>query len=133
MNEKKPPKILKVFKSPLDLFAFLHGQAFKQVGLIAETPAEHPSDSLLTIPITLHLEPCEQKALVFALQAATSAGLLDPGQYEDVNTAIRQLSVQLDSATRTELSDSAAQAATRHKERLARKLFKAAEAAPSRQ
>ncbi len=128
MNEKKPPKL---FKSPLELFAFLHGQVFKQIGPIVEAPSEHPSDSLLTIPITLHLEPCEQKAFVFALEAAMSAGLLDPGQYEDVNTAMWQLSVQLDSATRAELRDSAAQAAGRHKERLARKLFKAAEAAPS--
>ncbi len=124
MNEKKPPN---------PLFAFLQGHVFPQLCKALKISAEHPSDSLLTIPITLHLEPCEQKALVFALQAAMSAGLLDPGQCEDVTNAIRQLSVQLDSATRTELSDSAAQAATRHKERLARKLFKAAEAAPSRQ
>ena len=93
MNEKKPPKPIKI-----PLFAFLQGQVFKLFVPVAKTPAEQPSDSLLTIPITLHLEPCEQKALVFALQAAMSAKLLDPGQYEDVNTAIRQLSVQLDSA-----------------------------------
>ena len=122
MNEKKPPN---------PLFAFLQGHVFPLLCKALKIPTEHPSDSLLTIPITLHLEPCEQKALVFALQAAMSAQLLDPGQFEDVNNAVRQLSVQLDSSTRAQLMVSAAHAAQWHKERLARKLFQAAEAAPS--
>lgn len=114
----------------MDLFAFLYGQISKTSSIVQPASAA-PHKSLLTISITLDLEPCCLESFLFAIQVSSQAGILDRSQQDCLASLVGQIVDHVPAARRATLTDAVKYAVERHADRQQRKLFNVATAAPS--
>lgn len=126
MNEKKK-KPSAAQKACKDVLAFLHGQVFGP----KQPPAAEPKVKT-GVEITLTVDSCCIEAIAFALQAATSAGLLDGAQQGCITGVICQLLEQVPFHVKSQMGEAVGYARRRHAHREHRQMYAAAMAAPSR-